>query len=371
MPAKPSATRIAKQKAGSSPYHSLVRHLLSARTFNRIPMFVLGSGISRGIVPLLSEMAWWFQDRLRTEDLPSDYLWVRQHAEAINTNKASRREAAEFFSAIQGPALKHVWADFSKGLLRDGLQLADRKFSGLYGTDVHPSPAHFHLADLLRSKEAYVISLNFDGLTHRALTTNQRTGLVLHSTSEISNYFTAPTTAFSPAVIKVRGDVFYAKCRNSACSLSQTPYPLDRLSRGADNSICCPSCRDSELQLQFQFPGYREKEEAAYPMLWAARKYLGSRVSAIVVIGLSGRWDRYMLQFMFDFAKERSMVIADVKPSGDAENLIDDFRSQYYPSVPHLDGQSPVAASYVRIEMSADEFLGKIHEELGYTKPTT
>jgi hypothetical protein len=119
----------------------------------------------------------------------------------------------------------------------------------------------------------------------------------------------------------------------------------------------CPNCSASELWLQFDFPGLRIKEEAAYPTLSSARRFLGPRISSIVTVGLSGRWDRYMLHFLLDLAIERRLLFIDVNHS--PSSFIDDFRHLYYPSLQQWNTAptAQVPPVYCHIPLKADEFF--------------
>ncbi|MHB1954038.1 MAG: FmdB family zinc ribbon protein [Sulfobacillus sp.] len=264
--------------------------------------------------------------------------------------------------------LSKIWHDFSRAFLSGGLLVdsSRKQFPGIASGRVKPSSAHMMLADALRNGTANVISLIFDGLTYRALTSRHRPGVVLHSIEEIEKYYCADIHTFIPSIIKIRGDVFYAICEEQYCPLNLRPYPLDRLRNVAkDDVMRCPSCGAKKLKLQFSFPGFRYKEEIAGPMLAAARQFLGPRTSAIILVGLSGRWDRYLLQFIFQLAKDRSLLVADVKlPDGDS-TLIDHFRSTYFPSVSVPSSTTPDRGStFVRVHATADDFLDQIKDIL-------
>jgi len=115
--------------------------------------------------------------------------------------------------------------------------------------------------------------------------------------------------------------------------------------------------------LQFSFPGFRHKEEQADPMLWAIRRFLGNRVSAIVMLGFSGQWDAYLLRFLFDLARERDLVVADVKPGGDeTDALIDGYRASYYPSIPAgpPTADEKVGAVFMRIRLGHETFIPEL-----------
>ena len=326
-----------------------------------MPLFILGAGISAAQVPLLSDIGEWFGKQLSITKIPSSCSWLMKSASDISNKRATRREAAEFFSIMQSDLepLSKIWRGFSYAFLSEGFDVESwkKRFPGIATGRVKPSSAHIKLASALRNGTAFVMSLNFDGLTHRALTSNRRSGVVLHTTEEIERYFCTDMHAFVPSVIKIRGDVFYAICAERYCPVNLRPYPLDRLRSDANHDIMrCPSCGANKLKLQFSFPGYRSKEEIAGPMLAAARQFLGSRISAIILVGLSGRWDRYILQFIFQLAEDRDLLVADVKPPSADDMLIDHYRSIYFPSITSKQPDN-MDATLVSVPIPADDFF--------------
>ena len=343
----------------------LADQIQEQRIFGRVPLFLIGAGISRGKVPLLADIGKWFEGKLKVEGTDEGYEWVVEHASAIGRDLATRRQAAEFFAAMQTDTgrFAHLWEEFSRLFLTGPLEVPPSEaFQGIASQSVKPTDAHRVLARLLAGHDAHAVSLNFDGLTHLALIELHGQGIVLHSPKDIETYFCAPASTNVPAIVKIRGDVFYARCKAPACGLSATPYPIDRLRYRPETGdpLRCPNCGGNGLLLQFEFPGYRAKEELAATMLRSVRQFLTARVSTLVIIGLSGRWDRYMLEFLFDFAVDQRIPVIDVKPSGTEAELIDRFRSLYYPSVTSVETRFPLeAASYTRVRATANDFLTK------------
>lgn len=341
----------------------LLQRIQPARVSGKIPLFVLGAGISAQKVPLLKGIAGWFLNHPNVCDPRLKYLLER-----LKRGTASRAEAAELFSALQSTPNRGLWSAFSKSFLLGAQPLLEldsqgTQFQGL--VKAKPSKAHCYLAEMLGKREAHAFSLNFDGLTVAALKEIAHKAVALHSRQQVRTYFTATGGDFIPAVIKVRGDVFYAMCTQPLCPASNEEFPLDRLHLTAsDNTLTCPACGQDSLVLRFSFPGYRVKEEAAYPVLWEARRFLAQSWSAIIVLGLSGRWDRYLLDFLFDLAVERGLPVADVKPPCDEDAVIDSFRLTYYPSCPDAGAPQTTLASegpaFMRIRLSADEFCAEL-----------
>jgi NAD-dependent SIR2 family protein deacetylase len=304
----------------------------------------------------------WFNSRLLGK--PNENGSLPQLVQSLASGVASRAQAAELFSTLQAAQNSDDWQKFSRGFL-NGDKFGDRVFPGLL--NAKPSRAHQYLARQLAFRKAYVISLNFDGLTVNALldlNESKHKGVALHSQQQVTAYFTATRGEFLPAVIKARGDVFYARCADPLCPASNEDHPLDR--QGTSSELRCSACRQEKLRLQFSFPGFREKEEAARGILCEAMRFLAQRLSGIIILGLSGRWDSYLLDFVFHHAVQRGLVVADVKPNDEKNQddaLIQSFRSIYYPSCRELTADPPTdEAAFVRIRMDADHFCEKLDD---------
>ena len=347
---------------------SLVRFFRGQRLFDRVPLVIVGAGVSCGKVPLLTDIGKWFHNELKDAPIACGYDWIKAHAESIGNGSASRRQAAEFFSAMQvrNGEFERIWGSFSGAFLGGPLKLpSGPTFDGIASATVKPTDAHRVLARFLSQRDAYVVSLNFDGLTHRSVLELCGQGTVLHSSHDIENYFCADTKSSVPAVVKIRGDVFYARCKTPTCGLSVIPYPIDRLRPQATPGLPlhCPNCSGTGLLLQFEFPGYRSKEELAYSMLDSLRGFLKSRVSGLIIVGFSGRWDRYMLEFLFNLAVAQRIPVIDVKPPDASSDLIKRFCQLYYPSIRSVDShQLSAAPTFLRVHTDADTFFTRLQE---------
>lgn len=337
--------------------------LRNGHALGKVPLFVLGAGISAGQVPLLSQIADWFQDTLLSDDRTRTMLGK------LSSGRATRADAAELFSTLQSETNSALWLRFSKSFLlgeAPRLKIQTGDFQGLASAE--STPAHLYLAKLLQARLAHVLSLNFDGLTIRALTKIGSSGVALHNEKQVRAYFCATEGTFHPAVIKVRGDVFYARCTNPLCPASKEEYPLDRLPPRKETQLRCSACSQDTVALQFSFPGFRIKEETAYPILREAMRFLAQRLSGIIILGLSGKWDSYLLDFLFHQAVERELPIFDVKPSGDDDSVLSSFRAAYYPSCLEVSNGETLASSkvaFVRIRKNADAFCAEL-ESIGW-----
>jgi len=121
---------------------------------------------------------------------------------------------------------------------------------------------------------AQCLSLNFDGLTRRAI--NQRLEgqkrdercVILDDSTKITSFF--GRDKMDPrlwGVLKLRGDIFYAVCETSGCPLQMVETAVYELSGEVDPDhqdgptyLSCPKCFN-ERNLQISFPGYHLKEQ--------------------------------------------------------------------------------------------------------------
>lgn len=376
----------------------VVARLTHQRMLGKVPLFVLGAGVSEQHVPLLHEIGgWifkWFNDHIDSS-CDEVYKHTLRAANALKLGNATRRQVAELFHALQEidqEPFPTIWREFSNLFLtgrsiphpheNDSPWIREdgREFLGLM--HVKPTIAHEKIAEAVSEQSGFVLSLNFDGLTKRALRDRQHDlthpsgALVLHSEQDIRAYFTSchpssgkGSTPSRPAVFKVRGDVFYAKCKEPDCPLFLKEYPLDHLLSYAETGVThndpfvCPACGVRSLILQFQFPGYRAKEDYARPMLWTMRRFLGYRLSSVIMLGFSGRWDRFLLEFLFDTVAEYRLLMIDVKKQSHEESLIASFRRAYFPSISDLNiVNSPKDRPlFVHIHECADDFMKNFH----------
>lgn len=409
LPTYRELSRLSANKDDVQLLEALIHHIQAEYALQRFPLFVLGAGISAGEVPLLFEMALHLKDSLNSHKKSIHEPQLRKLLEyledlgtRIGARKAMRLEAAEFFSVLQGSTPKHtkqavtnIWQEFSVDLLSGGkikrrldttaASNIDEYYPAIQGAK--PTTCHRFVARQLQNKKGWCLSLNFDRLTAEALReddSEQRGCVVLHTKDQIHHYFSSAEPGdLPPAVFKVRGDVFYATCSRDGCPLALRAIPLHSLlqnkwmlsglqgdatrlspaqvgiqqvlipppSEGKSRPLKCWECNIGNLILQLSFPGLRSKEEEAFPLLEAVASYIHHRISAIIVVGLSGQYDDYLLRYLFHMASHWSAPVVDVKPRDDAANPIREFADTYRESVIYCD-----------VGMRANEFAEKWQE---------
>jgi HD superfamily phosphohydrolase len=199
-----------------------------------------------------------------------------------------------------------------------------------------------------------LISLNFDGLTKRAVESvaeelmatppeKRRTARVLSSVAQIRAFFTGLETEEAGAeerpsethnklpwhpvpIIKFRGDVFHAVCENGRCPEFQRPSALYELldlaqeeavakseraapapekadpEETAGRLLRCGSC-GRHRQLEISFPGVYGKERGIDEALAAFHEVFGRGVAGVVFLGFSGTWDEALVNYLVGRAK--------------------------------------------------------------------
>jgi hypothetical protein len=361
----------------------------------KVPLLVLGAGISAGRVPLIKEIAEWLVDKLKADNVNEPIL-IR-HGELIRNGQASRTEGAEFFSTLQDSTnqrLKFIWDTFCQRLVLGELELPNRQFAGLYRLTKDddparillksPSFAHKGIAAFLMEGGCRVLNLNYDPLLllgmdwiqEKRLKESTRSPtdvnaearsklITLYTAQEVKAYFSSQDRQFQPSITNARGDVFYVYCNNTRCPKFRIDLSLDlhRDINDQDNIFLCPTCRMKSLKLQMAFPGYQTKEQLVQPVLEELWNFIRTSTSAVIVIGLSGQWDPYVLEAIFNWGLENIIPIIDVKPAGtkgsddvDDPNLyFERFRARFFPSIPtKLDVGY---CAYIRWQSTADDFI--------------
>jgi hypothetical protein len=378
------------------PLHAYLSTIVDSGYYlGKAPLFVLGAGISAQRVPFIDEMAGRLVALIReSKTIPKavKVILIKQ-GELIQAHRASRSDAAEFFSTCQIPeqTMPTIWQQFCGELALDGLPTSDgRRFTGLFRLSAQPdtgepaqplsgpSKAHLGIASLMTAGACHVLNLNYDPLLFLAMSHLRRSSALrdvqempanyhiisLHRDHDIRAYYSSTNREYQPSVTNARGDIFYARCSNNRCPDFAKDRSLDTryATYQDDEAFRCSSCHLKSIQLQLSFPGYETKERLVEPILHQLRDFLGHRISAIVPIGLSGQWDPYLLSELFDWSLAYSLPIVDVKPTGGTPSnptAFEAFRHRYFPSIPV--GARDEGPWYEQWASTADDFISTLH----------
>lgn len=165
------------------------------------------------------------------------------------------------------------------------------------------TPTLFHklIAKWAEIGFAYLVSVNFDGLTKKAIDNilkDKGKAVVLSEPNSVKKYFLGedklPSNEKIIPVIKVWGDVFHSICTNPRCPESGNRVPIFQLEE--DNNYCnsCGRIR----QLQIFFTGYEEKEKNTQNLMKEILKYVGPQIGCVLSIGFSGLWDQTLVELI-------------------------------------------------------------------------
>jgi NAD-dependent SIR2 family protein deacetylase len=243
-------------------------------------------------------------------------------------------------------ALKEVWLEFSEAFVSGKIGQLPTTDETSNAGGVHPGPVdvisptlftnheefrpifarpptkfHNAVADWVISRRAFVVSVNFDGLTRKAIRLRSQEHnaksacVVLNAPPQLRSYFLGEQ--YRPdaplfCVVKVWGDVFHAVCRNPGCAEADKEVPIYLLEEPGkekfiqtdiQHALACPECA-APRQLQVFFPGYQKKEAQTTELMQALWAYVSARIGLILVVGLSGIWDNALVEFLTDISRD-------------------------------------------------------------------
>lgn len=309
-------------------------------------LVVLGAGVSREAgVPTMTALFGELRKRVKQLREPSDKLWeepsvtsegeAKTHAEkrledlekqlgALASGRAPRSVASMALGDLQraaemetrSPVDKHLhklWLQFTQDFLEGKIPNGEVGSTPMSLEKRTPAPFHNLASHWAKERQAYVVSLNFDGLTIRALKEKMKpeggVGVVLSRPDELSRYFTGEILA-GPGkehgmvpIIKVWGDVFHAVCKNPPCPQHDVKVPVfaDNSTDESNSSHSpkgnCPMC-GGPRQLQIFFTGYDQKEKATKELMRELHAYVAPEVGCVLTVGFSGLWDEALTDFL-------------------------------------------------------------------------
>ena len=279
----PATAPAVQQQGDAGRLGEAAKRLAETMALGRIPLVVIGSGMSAGVfAPTMSEIHTWLATEIQTEadNCGAKDLSAVQTIQALlgqlaaakpaqgwsdDTAPASPRSVqVRLYGLLQTnklPCVRTVWQRFGEALLmrkmvtRDAGESFDTSKT-LAELDV--SRAHAWAAILALQRRAIVASLNYDGLTRKAVEQlakrhmalppaendeeRRRTCQILSTGEDIRRFFSgieaglgevtgqARTDGKLPwrpiPLIKFRGDVFHTVCHNEQCPEAEKPTPL-------------------------------------------------------------------------------------------------------------------------------------------------
>lgn len=343
-----SNTDDIQQKVNFIAHHIVKEHLKG-----KIPLFVIGSGISMGLkpldnseqeqkVPTMGEMMkklYSLYNNTEKHIPEQDKEDIEKRFKALNLQlkpgkKVDRSNVAGILGYFQEKGyLKKIWLDFNIWLLNSCVN--EEQNIGIL--EAKPSIAHEKIAGLYEKVNAFCLTLNFDGLLYRAL--EYKYGKeATHSyftKEQVKNFFTTEKTKITHyAEIQVRGDIFFVKCDSLWCDEYDTlcehrhEKPI-RIWQSKDKKLTDLMCeRKKPLKPFISFPGTYEKDKDIREILSILWQYLTPKVSCVITIGISGCWDPVLVAFLSDLAREREIPFIDVNIDPKNSDIVKEIVSE-------------------------------------------
>jgi hypothetical protein len=332
------------EPAEGSDLRDLRAALSATRARGGLVAFILGAGCSlsagipgmRDVYRYLSErIAPLAHDPNHATSTRDQLQMLGAWLDALSKGNTSRSLAARALGVLQrsfelrdqslSQILSDVWENFAVAFLAGTIDPTKKPI-----LEAIPTTFHRFVAECALSEVALPLSVNFDGLTHRAIAESAKgqgltaEAVILSDASQLERFALGERrgTRLVP-VVKIWGDVFHAVCRRRQCPKFGLPVPIYALAptpasaaQLATSLLECPECR-SKRQLQIYFAGYEEKERVTHNLVEAFYRYYGNRVTTIVIAGLSGEWDDLLIHLVQNLASTRSQSAG--QPGRDAE----------------------------------------------------
>jgi hypothetical protein len=332
--------------------HTHLEPLKTRLRLGGVPLIVVGSGLSAGVgAPTMNLIHRYFE---REIDPRTSQTARTIHALVeilIAEPEYPRSVSVRLYHLLQTSleeTIRREWQAFGVNLLAG--RLAGSSMKPLW--ELEPSAGHYWVARLATSARAIVLSLNYDGLTHRAVDAVATAGQarVLSTAEEIRQFFTGvpPPSSTSPIpIIKIRGDVFHAECENGRCPDLGKSVPIYQLwqhrragaspekardpEERAREYLKCPICHEPR-GLQISFPGVLGKEEAIDETLMALHQIHGSRIACVIFLGFSGQWDEALVRYLAGRAADLGapLISFSLEPTPAIARVAEEARAEYF-----------------------------------------
>lgn len=351
--------KMKEESYNREEFEKMEEYIEHKRRLGKVPLFIIGAGVSAGKVPLMNDIFGYFANIRVTPEDNDEIKNIKTYAQRLYKNKKYQTvsASAHLFNILQNsknPATRNLWKQFTRdflmGKIGEGEKIVESRTT-LW--DLVPSDFHMWVAEqIVRDYlPAFCISLNYDGLTAKAIAAiandinpkdidSLYPCRILSTPEEIDEFWSSNRTKSDIyPLIKLKGDIFYALCSNEGCRFHTHPVPtyeflherkkwspphkslnsnennpsqesllLFNENKNQNVLIVCPEC-GSEMKLDIDFPGYQKKESHSRRLIERIYRYIVPFLSCIIVCGVSGKWDREIVEFLRFCANEKGLEI--------------------------------------------------------------
>ncbi|MCM1119022.1 MAG: HD domain-containing protein [bacterium] len=356
---------VVKESDGDSGFEykleELVDYMLEERKKGKIPLIIVGAGASASDVAIKNDEP---QGEYLPEGLPclSQMIWKLRECVVQSTATGSKfREFKELFNPVEedlrhvdrewlgkvfsflessaDEEIKEIWEQYCEWFFFKCIE-HDGKTYGALNTET--SRASEQIAEMYDTLGAFCLSANFDNYINFALinTGDIRNGIPIFDKRLAEKYFKRNRRGKSPfedppynqCVLHANGDVFWLFCSGEKgegyCPETGKKVPAftkRNLRNMAD--LKCEFCK-SKLAVTMTMPGTYEKDYNTREIITAIWRYISTKISAVITVGLSCNWDDVLLKFVLQLIKEREIPLLDIndlsdKAKGGHSNIID------------------------------------------------
>jgi HD superfamily phosphohydrolase len=312
----------------------------------KIPLIIAGSGISTSNLILRGKTK-------SASGLPTLFKMIEKIGEYINKdteNKLSdfkktfpeftnpdgipktidRNWLSKVFMALENAesdTLKKIWEEFFNWFLFHSI---DDTHGAL---NAQTSDAAIEIQKFAKKTNAFCLSANFDNYLDFNFTKlnniNNKPiqGMSIFKRQDAEKYFKriqrntiGNVITASDCVLHSNGDVFWLSCSGDAtdgfCPETGVYYPAfywfnEDGKEKLKNELVCNKCT-SKLRATMTMPGTYKKDYDTREMISAIWKYMASKISTVITIGISCNWDDVLLKFIISLLYENNIPHLDI-----------------------------------------------------------
>lgn len=233
------------------------------------------------------------------------------------------------FEKSKDKQIKKIWRSFCNWFFFSCMQGEDGKEYG--ALNVKTSKAAEEIVKLYDSVGALCLSANFDDFVKNALvgTKGSQRGIAVFERTQAEDYLKRNrrgTIAFEEkpynrCVFHANGDVFWLSCSGEKgegyCPNTRRRRPaFDGIMINSQDDLFCTIC-GSPLVPTMTMPGTYEKDYNTRTIIETIWKYLSTKISGIITVGISCNWDDILLKFILQLMSEMDIPLLDINHYSD------------------------------------------------------
>lgn len=330
-------------------------YICEEHSHGKIPLIIAGAGVSASNVkivnvkedaqsetkvesyyiekglPCLQEMMQELKKRVMTvskvndkefNDLKRQFEIMTDDMQSVDREWMGR--IFTIFEKSKNELIRKIWNEFCSWFFFSCM--VDEKNKCYGALNAKTSKAAEEIAVLYDSVDAICLSANFDNFIKCALveTEENKTGIAIFERSQAEDYLKRNRRGkkkfedkpYNRCVLHANGDVFWLSCSGEK---GEGYCPNTKLRRPAFDSgkitckedLVCEICL-SPLVPTMTMPGTYEKDYNTRNIIETIWKYLSTRISAIITVGISCNWDDILLKFIMQLMSEMSIPLLDI-----------------------------------------------------------